>query len=260
MLGAIAGDIIGSPYEYAGFKSEDFPLFLPQSTFTDDTVLTVAVADALLNKGDFAASLKAYARKYPFADYGTKFIVWMNSESMEPYHSWGNGAAMRTSPIGNFYDYRKEVLEVSRKCASATHDHPEGIRGAQATSLAVYLARTGASKEEIAREINLWFHYDLSRPLDEIRPSYVFDVSCQGSVPPAITAFLESSDFEDAIRKAVSLGGDADTLACICGSIAEAYYKEVPEVIITEVRKRLPAEFLKIIDAFYARIGGQPLT
>ena len=258
MLGAIAGDIIGSPYEYASFKSQDFPLFSPDSRFTDDTVLTVAVADALLNGKGFAETLKAYARRYPNADYGTKFIDWMHSDSLEPYYSWGNGSAMRTSPIGFFYEDRKMVLEQSKACASTTHDHPEGIKGAQATALAIHLARTGSSKEEITKEISLWFGYDLACTLDEIRPDYVFDVSCQGTVPQAITAFMESTSFEDAIRKAVSLGGDADTLACICGSIAEAYYKEIPEDIDREVRQRLPAEFLEVIEAFYARIGNQP--
>ncbi len=258
MLGAIAGDIISSPYEYAGYKSQEFPLFIPESRFTDDTVLTVAVADALLNSKDFAETLKAYARQYPDADYGTKFIDWMRSDSMDPYHSWGNGSAMRIGPIGYFYNDRKKVLSESEACASTTHNHPEGIKGAQATALAIHLARTGASKEEIARETSQWFGYDLTRTLDEIRPDYVFDVSCQGTVPQAITAFIESTGFEDAIRKAVSLGGDADTLACICGSIAEAYYKEIPEDITREVCKRLPAAFLEVIDAFYARIGSQP--
>jgi len=163
---------------------------------------------------------------------------------------------MRTSSIGFFFNNETDVLKAAREFAEVTHNHPEGIKGAQATAYAIYLARQGCSKEEIKNDITQWFHYDLSRTLDEIRPDYVFDVSCQGSVPPAIIAFLESENFEDAVRKAVSLGGDADTLGCIAGSIAEAYYGQVPEEIAVETMKRLPEEFRKIIDKFYMMLGG----
>ncbi|MCJ7518675.1 MAG: ADP-ribosylglycohydrolase family protein [Anaerolineaceae bacterium] len=256
MIGAIAGDIIGSVYEFANFKEYDFPLFSKESFFTDDTVLTVAVADALIHKLDIAKTLKAYALKYPNRGYGNTFYEWIHSTSLTPYNSWGNGSAMRTSSIGFFFNNETDVLKAAREFAEVTHNHPEGIKGAQATAYAIYLARQGCSKEEIKNDITQWFHYDLSRTLDEIRPDYVFDVSCQGSVPPAIIAFLESENFEDAVRKAVSLGGDADTLGCIAGSIAEAYYGQVPEEIAVETMKRLPEEFRKIIDKFYMMLGG----
>jgi ADP-ribosylglycohydrolase len=254
MLGAIAGDIIGSVYEFASFKEYDFPLFSKESFFTDDTVLTVAVADALINKLDIAKTLKKYALKYPDRGYGGNFSKWMHSSSLAPYHSWGNGSAMRTSPIGFLFNNEVDVLQTAREYAEVTHNHPEGIKGAQATALAIYLARKGDTKEEIKSSITRWFDYDLSRTLDEIRPEFIFDESCQGSVPPAIIAFLESENFEDAVRKAISLGGDADTLACITGSIAEAYYGQVPEEIATETLKRLPEEFRRIIDKFYLMI------
>jgi ADP-ribosylglycohydrolase len=256
MLGAIAGDIIGSVYEFACFKEYDFPLFSKESFFTDDTVLTVAVADALIHNLDIAKTLKGYALKYPDRGYGGNFSKWMHSSSLTPYHSWGNGSAMRTSPIGFLFNNEVDVLQTAREYAEVTHNHPEGIKGAQATALAIYLARKGDTKEEIKISITRWFGYDLSRTLDDIRPEYIFDESCQGSVPPAIIAFLESENFEDAIRKAISLGGDADTLACITGSIAEAYYGQVPVEIAAETLKRLPEEFKKIIDKFYLMIQG----
>ncbi|MDP2966283.1 MAG: ADP-ribosylglycohydrolase family protein [Pelolinea sp.] len=256
MLGAITGDIIGSVYEFANFKQYDFPLFSKESFFTDDTVLTVAVADALIHNLDIAKTLKAYALRYPDRGYGGTFYEWVHSSSLAPYNSWGNGSAMRTSSIGFFFNNEVDVLKAAREFAEVTHNHPEGVKGAQATAFAIYLARQGCSKEEIKNDITQWFHYDLSRMLDEIRPDYVFDVTCQGSVPPAIIAFLESENFEDAVRKAVSLGGDADTLGCITGSIAEAFYGQVPEEIATETMKRLPEEFRKIIEKFYLMLEG----
>jgi ADP-ribosylglycohydrolase len=255
MLGAIIGDIIGSPYEYMGFKGQDFPLFSEKSTFTDDTVLTVAVADALLHKLDFAQTLKTYGRRYPAAGYGSSFLTWMQSDTQEPYHSWGNGSAMRTSPIGFFYEDQSVVLTAARQCASVTHNHREGIKGAQAVSYGIYLARHGSSKADIRYEINHWFGYNLNHTLDEIRPIYHFDVSCQGTVPPAFLAFLDSGDYISAVRNAISLGGDADTLACITGSIAEAFYGKIPADVVQEARSRLPQEFLDIIDEFYRTIG-----
>ena len=251
MIGAIAGDTIGSPYEFAPNKSMDFPLFCTHSMFTDDSVLTIAIADVLLHDLDLIDTLKEYSRKYPNAGYGGSYQRWALSDSREPYNSWGNGSAMRTSPIGFFYNKESDVLKAARMCAQVTHNHPEGVRGAQATSLSIYLARQGASKIDIRKEISKWFNYDLSKTINEIRPKYFFDVSCQGSVPQSIIAFLESDDYEDAVRKAVSLGGDADTMACITGGIAEAFYGPIPENIALETRKRLPDEFLKIIDEFY---------
>lgn len=252
MLGAIAGDIIGSVYESRPIKSTDFPLFQPASVFTDDTVLTVAVAQAILKKEDYASATKRWGRKYPHAGYGASFIGWLFQEESKPYNSWGNGAAMRVSPVGFAFNSTAEVLKQAERTAEISHNHPEGIKGAQATALAVFMARCAAQKETIRQEIMNRFGYNLQRTVDQIRPHYHFDISCQGSVPEAIIAFLDSSDFEDAIRKAVSLGGDSDTLACICGGIAEAYYREIPETIVAETRKRLPAEFLEIIAAFEA--------
>jgi ADP-ribosylglycohydrolase len=252
VLGSIAGDIIGSVYEQHPIKTMEFPLFQSSSRFTDDTVLTVAIASAIMEKVDYAASLRAFGRRYPNAGYGGAFFNWLFDPASRPYNSWGNGAAMRVSPVGFAFSTSEEVLREAKKTAEVSHNHPEGIKGAQATALAVFLARTGAAKEQIKSEITRRFGYDLSRPLDEIRPLYSFDISCQGTVPEAITAFLESKDYEDAVRKAVSLGGDSDTLACITGGIAHAFYKEIPQEIIVEVRERLPEEFLSVIDRFSA--------
>jgi len=254
MLGAIAGDIIGSVYEFANFKEYEFPLFSKDSTFTDDSVLTVAVADAFINHRDVAQTLKDYALRYPGRGYGGSFSKWIHSDSLAPYNSWGNGSAMRTSALGFLIDDRSELLRISRDFASVTHNHPEGIKGAQATAYAIFLARKGNSKEEIQNEISTWFGYDLSMTLDQIRPSYVFNESCQKTVPQALIAFLESDGYEDAVRKAISLGGDADTLACITGSIAEAYYGLVPDGIARETYQHLPDEFIQVLDKFYLMI------
>ena len=254
MLGAIAGDIIGSPFEFAPNKTKDFPLFRVHSNYTDDTILTVAVADALLHNLDLIDTLKRYTRKYPDGGYGGSYKKWAFSDSRDPYNSWGNGSAMRTSAIGYLFNKESDVLKNAGYCAQVTHNHPEGIRGAQAVSLCIYLARIGASKNDIQKEISKWFNYDLEKTIDEIRPSYYFDVSCQGSVPQSIIAFLESKDFEDSIRLAVSLGGDSDTMGCITGGISEAFYNQIPNEIISDTRKRLPMEFLKIIDEFYETI------
>jgi len=250
MLGAIAGDIIGSVYEHHPLKTKSFPLFCEPSRFTDDTVLTIAVASAILNSEDYGASIGAFAGRYPHSGYGGFFLRWLQSPAKAPYNSWGNGSAMRVSPVGFAFDSIDEVLNEARKSAEITHDHPEGIKGAQATALAVYLARIGTSKGKIKGEIHERFAYDLSRKLDEIRPTYSFDISCQGTVPEAIIAFLESESFEDAIRNAVSLGGDSDTLACITGGIAQAFYKGIPDEIETAVRARLPKEFIQVLDQF----------
>jgi ADP-ribosylglycohydrolase len=252
VLGSIAGDIIGSVYEQRPIKTMEFPLFQSRSRFTDDTVLTVAIASSILEGTDYAASLKAFGRRYPNAGYGGSFINWLFAPESRPYNSWGNGAAMRVSPVGFAFADKEEVLKQAKKSAEVSHDHPEGIKGAQATALAVFLTRTGAAREQIRTEITSRFGYDLSRTIDEIRPLYSFDISCQGTVPEAIIAFLESADYEDAVRKAISLGGDSDTLACITGGIAHAFYKEIPQEITAQVRRRLPAELLSIIDRFNA--------
>jgi len=255
MLGAIAGDVIGSVFAFHYIKSTKFPLFSRHSKFTDDTVLTVAIAYSILKKVDYTTSLKTFGQKHPRAGYGGYFRQWLFSPDSKPYNSWGNGSAMRVSPVGFAFDSVKNVLKEAKKSAEVTHNHPEGIKGAQATALAVFLARTGKSKEDIKWEIGKRFAYNLNRTLDEIRPRYHFDESCQGSVPESITAFLESEDFEDAVRKAISLGGDSDTMACIAGGIAQAFYKEIPQEIVSNVRQRLPEEFLLIIDEFNAKYG-----
>jgi ADP-ribosylglycohydrolase len=231
MLGAIAGDIIGSVYEARPIKTARFPLFHPLCRFTDDTVLTVALADSLLHDLPFVDLMKSYYRKYPRAGYGGAFHQWALSDCSDPYNSWGNGSAMRVSPVGFAFDTLEDVLDRAKRSAEVTHDHPEGIRGAQAVASAVFLARTGGTKEQIKGYVEEAFGYDLDRTLDEIRPRYQFEVSCQNSVPQSIRAFLESDDFEDAVRKAISLGGDSDTMACIAGGIAQAFYGGVPEAI-----------------------------
>ncbi|MBN1260154.1 MAG: ADP-ribosylglycohydrolase family protein [Anaerolineae bacterium] len=257
MLGAIAGDVIGSVYERHPIKTTAFPLFRSRSRFTDDTVLTVAVADAILYGGDYATVIRTYGRRYPRAGYGGLFQRWLASDHPEPYNSWGNGSAMRVSPVGYAFATVDEVLREARRTAEITHNHPEGIKGAQAAALAVFLARTGADKETIRAEIGGRFGYDLQRTVAQLRPTYAFDVSCQGSVPEALIAFLDAVDFEDAVRQAVSLGGDSDTLACIAGAIAEAHDahrgRAIPAPIVRQVRSRLPEDFLHIIDHFHQR-------
>lgn len=250
MIGAIAGDIIGSPYEWLGIKTTDFELFSKNSRFTDDTVLTVAIADCVLNKKDYAKTLKEYGRKYPHAGYGGWFINWLFEEPSYPYNSYGNGSAMRVSPIGFAFDDLDVVMEEARKSAEVTHNHPEGVKGAQAVAVAIFLARNGENKKTIKNKLSAMFGYNLDQKLDDIRPGYFFDVTCQGSVPQAIIAFLESNDYEDAVRKAVSLGGDSDTQGCITGGIAQAYYKDIPSYIIKDVEKILDPTLLSIIDAF----------
>jgi len=253
MIGAIAGDIIGSVFEWNNIKTTEFALFSPKSTFTDDTVLTVAVADVILNGGDYVTAFKKHGRKYPNCGYGGNFIEWLFEDYTEPYNSWGNGSAMRVSPVGFAFDTVDEIINEAEKSAAVTHNHPEGIKGAQATALSIFLARNDNSKENIRKAIAKIFSYDLDRTLDEIRPTYSFDVSCQGSVPEAIIAFLESNDFEDAIRRAVSLGGDSDTIACITGGIAQAYYKKIPLHIVENTLARLPDEMRQIVEAFAQR-------
>ncbi len=255
MIGAIVGDVIGSVYEWDRIKTKDFPLLQRRCTFTDDSVLTVAVAEAILTGRSYADAIRKLGSRYPDAGYGGMFHQWLLDRDKGPYHSWGNGSAMRVSPVAWAFDDVDTVLEEARKSAEITHDHPEGIKGAQATALAIFLARTGHPKHTIRREIAQRFGYDLDRTLEEIRPTYDFDESCQGTVPEAIIAFLESSSYEDAIRNAVSLGGDSDTLACITGSIAEAYYGEVPAPIRASVQAILPAALRETAARFCRTFG-----
>lgn len=227
MIGAIIGDIVGSVYEWNNIKTKDFPLFSPRCFFTDDTVMTLAIAEGLMNGGsaeDFIAAMKKYGRLYPDSGYGGRFGSWLFSDEINPYNSWGNGSAMRVSPVAWAFDILSEVEKYAEISAAVTHNHPEGIKGAQATAAAIFLARNDKKKEEIKAYIENKYGYNLNRSLDEIRPNYRFNESCQETVPEAIIAFFESVDFEDAIRNAISLGGDSDTLAAITGSIAEAAY------------------------------------
>ncbi len=255
MLGAIAGDIIGSIYEGDPIKSTEFPLFQPACRFTDDTVLTVALADSLLSGAPFVLKLKEYYRAYPSAGYGGTFHRWAQSDDLAPYNSWGNGSAMRVSPVGFAFDTLEEVLDQAKQSAEVTHNHPEGIKGAQATASAIFLARSGKSKDEIRDYVASTFGYQLDQPLDKIRKDYLPDVSCQGSVPQAITAFLKSNDFEDTIRQAISLGGDTDTQACIAGGIAQAFYQGVPTEIAEKVFEILDEPLAKVTREFGRRYG-----
>jgi ADP-ribosylglycohydrolase len=253
MLGAIAGDIIGSVHEGRGTKTTDFPLFVEQSRFTDDTVLSVAVADQLLHGGNYIDLFHDYFFAYPQAGYGGSFVRWALQRSREPYNSWGNGSAMRVSPIGFAARSLAEVLSLARQSAEVTHNHPEGVRGAQATAVAVFLARTGASKADIRAHLEREFDYNLSARLDALRATYTFDVSCQGSVPQAIIAFLEAEGYEEAVRNAISLGGDADTMACIAGGIAEAFFGGVPDNIAAAALDRLDERLRRVVTLFRER-------
>lgn len=259
MLGAILGDIVGSPYEFDcnNYKHKDFPLLSARSRFTDDTVMTIAVAQGLLagqgNPGRTFAEVREtmglWGEAYPHAGYGGMFRRWLHSEHPHPYGSFGNESAMRVSAAGWLFDTLEETLEMAKVTAEVTHNHPEGIKGAQATAAAIFLARTGSSKQKIRRYTEKTFGYDLSRTCDEIRPGYRHVETCQQTVPEAITAFLESTGYEDALRNAVSLGGDSDTLACITGGIAEAFYG-MPPYLQAETLKRLPEDLRDIYEQF----------
>ena len=253
MISAIAGDLIGSVYEQHPIKTTDFPLFQPRSRFTDDSVLTVAVADALLTGRPYRDAVRDWGRRYPRAGYGGTFFQWLFAADPEPYHSWGNGAAMRVSPVGWAFASEEEVLRQAHMSAAITHDHPEGIKGAQATALAVYLARTGAAKATIRARIQRQFGYDLTGTVATLRPGYTFDVSCQGTIPAALIAFLDADSYEETVRNAVALGGDSDTLACIAGGIAEAFYGGVPDAIRAQVRARLTLDLWAVVEAFEHR-------
>jgi ADP-ribosylglycohydrolase len=256
MIGAIAGDVIGSVHEAAATKTKRFPLFTAESCFTDDTVLTVAVAEVLLTGGDYVRAFHQYFQAYPDVGYGQQFRLWAELRRKKPYHSWGNGSAMRVSPVGMARDTLEEVLAEAERSARVTHDHPEGIRGAQAVAAAVFLARQRRDKQEMREYIETTFGYRLDQPLKRIRPTFLFDVSCQGTVPPALRAFLEADGYEDAVRNAISLGGDADTLACIAGAVAGAYYG-VPADIESEVLERLDGPLRGVVSQFRERFDAR---
>ena len=270
MLGAIIGDMVGSVYEFDNIKTTSFPFFSERSTYTDDSIMTVAVADWLLTDNDHSHEsleeiMVRYANKYPcpMGGYGGGFAQWLfrperliNYNTGEkagrrvPYNSWGNGSAMRVAAVGWKYDTLEETERVAELSASITHDHPEGVKGAQATAAAIFLARTGSTKQQIKEYIESRFGYDHSVHTDVIRRIYGWESSCQGTVPPAIRAFLDSEDYESAVRIAVSLGGDSDTLACITGGIAEAFYKYIPQEIIQKAATRVSQPLLKVLEAF----------
>lgn len=260
MYGAVLGDIIGSPYEFdRSGKTKNFPLFSDASRFTDDSVMTIAVADAFLDvrpedsddsiRRKVTQKMQFWGRRYPDIGYGAGFLRWLASSDPQPYGSWGNGSAMRVSSVGWLFDDMNTVRRMARLSAEVSHNHPEGIKGAEATASAIFLARTDHSKVKIKNFIREQFGYDVSRSCDEIRPGYRHKASCQETVPEAVTAFLEGTDFEDVIRTAVSLGGDCDTLTCIAGSMAEAFYG-VPENLRQECRERLPGDLLEVLLIF----------
>ena len=265
MYGAILGDMVGAPYEFdRGSKSKDFEMFNPRVHFTDDSVMTFAIADAILKTGidadeqtmkkSFVDCMQKWGNKYPNAGYGGRFSGWLRSCDPQPYNSWGNGSAMRVSPVGGLFDSMERTREVARWSAEVTHNHPEGVKGAEATAAAIFMARNGAGKAEIRDYVTANFGYDLSRTCDEIRPGYHHVESCMETVPEAIIAFLEGKDFEDAVRTAVSLGGDCDTLTCITGSIAEAFFG-IPGEMVREVERRLDEEMLQVLERFREKIG-----
>ncbi len=248
IIGTIAGDIIGSSREFNSIKTKDFRLFNEYSTFTDDTVMTLAIASWLLKNKDSAdvlvGEVKKFGLRYPNAGYGGMFRKWLSQDDPQAYGSWANGSAMRVSPCAWVADSLDEAQRLAEMSAVITHNHPEGIKGALATCDAIYLARIGASKDEIKDHIEINYQYDLSRKIDDIRPDYTFDVSCKGSVPESIICFLEAKDFEDTIRNAVSLGGDADTQAAIAGGIASAYW-DVPAKITARSLRRMDSYLLE---------------
>lgn len=263
MYGAVLGDIIGSPYEFdRSGKTKDFPLFSPESRFTDDSVMTLAVADAFLSLSSDASdheiqqhlirSMQAFGRRYPQIGYGARFSAWLFSDNPQPMNSWGNGSAMRVSSAGWLFHDLATVRKMARLSAEVSHNHPEGIKGAEATAAVIFLARTGTAKHQIKAYVENSFGYDLSRSCDEIRPMYHHVASCQETVPEAITAFLEGTSFEDVIRTAVSLGGDCDTLTCIAGSMADACYGVPPE-LKTICKQYLTEDLLTVLERFDRR-------
>lgn len=254
LTGSICGDVIGSAYEFHNTRDYDFLLIGDNSTFTDDTVLTVATMDCLLKgEQDYCYYYKEYPRLYPNRGYGGLFRKWVRAQESGPYNSFGNGSAMRISPVGWAFETLEETLAEAQRSAEVTHNHPEGIKGAQAIAAAIFLARTGHTKAQIREYIETTFSYDLHRTCDEIRPAYCFNATCQGSVPEALTAFLESHDFESAIRLAVSIGGDSDTIACMAGGIAQAFYRNIPPEISERVWQKLPEQMQEVIRKFSER-------
>lgn len=260
MLGAIIGDIVGSVYEFNNYRAKDFtPFFHRRAFYTDDTVCTIAVADALINERHPGVALKDWGQRYwENGGWGGRFAVWLASASLEPYGSYGNGAAMRVAPAGLLAGSIEEAVELSDRVTGATHNHPEGLKGGAATACAIVLARQRQSpmviREFIARE----FGYDMDRTVDGIRPAYVFNETCQRTVPEALICALEASDFEDAIRNAISIGGDSDTVGAIAGGVAEALFG-IPEDVAGDAWRRLPDDMRTMLTDLYARAGSVPM-
>lgn len=258
ILGAIAGDVIGSVYEFYSTRNYNFELFNDRMSPTDDSVMTVAVADWILHDGELsheelAKTMRKWGRKYPHAGYGGMFSAWLDSDDAGPYNSWGNGSAMRVSPVGFAFNTMEETMEAAKTSAEVTHNHPEGIKGAQATAAAIYLARKGKAKDEIRDYISSTFGYDLSKKCAEIRMHYRFYVSCQESVPQSVCAFLDSTDYESALRETISLGGDADTMGAITGGIACAYYGGMPDDIHDFAMSKLNGDMKDVVEKFDKR-------
>ena len=273
LIGAIAGDTIGSIYEFNNIKRTDFELLQPSMNYTDDSLMTLAVADWLLQRRYVKDSLydderllsdtmRRWAKQYPcpMGGYGGGFHRWLLSPSPKPYNSWGNGSAMRVSAVGYAANTMEEAMELAKRSAEVTHNHPEGIKGAQATAAAIFLARTGCSKTEIRDYVEQHFGYDLHRTCNSIRPNYKFEESCQGTVPEAMVAFFDSRNFESAMRLAVSLGGDSDTLACITGGIAAAFYNDIPQNIVDFVTNNLPTDLFAVVNNFCTQYGYKTLV
>ena len=262
LMGAILGDIAGSIYEFDPHKSTDINLQDKRMDYTDDTIMTIAVADWILNDkrhtmNGLVERMQQWGRRYPhpMGAYGNMFSQWLRSDNPMPYNSWGNGSAMRVSAVGFAFDTLEETMNVAKKCAEVTHDHPEGIKGAQATAAAIFMARTGSPKEVIRRYITDKFGYNLDRSCDDIRPTYGFDGSCQGTVPESIIAFLDSKDYEDALRLCISLGGDADTMGAITGAIAGAYYNKMPYALYEFGMEKLPKDIQNVVGLFNSKYG-----
>ena len=253
MIGAIAGDVIGSVFEQSNVKSKDFALFSRQSRFTDDTVMSLALADALIHGRDISECYRRFHDWYPKAGYGHMFKKWAQTPEHGPYNSYGNGSAMRVSAVAWAFDDEADVLAWARDSAIVTHDHEEGIKGAEAVALATFLAREHRSKDHILAAVIDRTGYDLDFTLDQIRADYFFDATCQGSVPQALAAFRDGEDFEDTIRLAISVGGDSDTIACMAGAIASAFYGGVPRPIDVEVRDRLDERLAGVLALFEER-------
>ncbi len=256
ILGAIVGDTMGSVYESMRMSTKDynFPMPLPQMRYTDDTVMTLAVA-GWIHSGNYSAEhlveiMQEWGRKYPYAGYGGGFRIWLFDNNPKPYNSWGNGSAMRVSACGFAFDTLEKTIEMAERSAAVTHNHPEGIKGAVATAVAIFLARAGKTKEEIRTHIEEQYGYDLHRTCDDIRPYYTFEISCQATVPQSLVAFLDSVNYEDAIRLAISLGGDADTMGAITGDIAAAYYKEIPDDLAKFTLSKLPDDLKQVLLEF----------